>query len=88
MIFTTDATEEEFRKSGSFDEFGDSYFQRADRVSLEYSLGKSAIKTLENNKIKDCTIPLHQQIAELEHGYLAANWKSGIFRRVVSYIDK
>ena len=88
MIFTTDATEQEFQRSGFFDEFGDSYFQRADKESLEYSLKNSALKTLENREPKNCTIALRQQIAELEFGYFPANWKSGIFRTVVSYIDK
>ena len=88
MIFTTDATEQDFRKSGFFDEFGDSYFQPANKESLEYSLTNSALKTLENSKFNDCTIPLRQQIAELEIGYFPANWKSGIFRTIVSYFDK
>lgn len=88
MIFTTDNTEKDFHESGFFDEFGDSYFQHADKGSLEYSLTNSALKALENSEKKDCTIPLRQQIAELEFGYFPANWKSGIFRTVVSYIDK
>ena len=88
MIFTTNETERDFQESGSFDVFGDSYFERATKASLEYSLAKSALSSLEKSEKQSCGITIREQISELEFSEFPVNWKYGIFRNVVAYIDK
>ena len=88
MIFTTNDTERDFQESGNFDVFGDSYFESATKASLEYSLAKSTISSLEKSAKKSCRITIREQISELEFSEFPSNWKYGIFRNIVGYIDK
>ena len=90
MIFTTEATNIDFRKSGLFDNFGDSYIQRATKDSLQYAMKNSQISTCHKIKTDSTkrSMYLDKEIAELETEYLTPNWKLGIFRNVILYTDK
>ena len=88
MIFTTNETGQSFRDSGLFDDFGDSYVERLTKASLQFALRNSTKKTCSENDTKRKGLRIHEKIAEVENEYFPSNWKYGLFRKIVVYIDK
>ena len=90
MIYTTDATDDIFRKSGLFDSFDDSYIENASISSLQYSMKLSAFgkrSSLEKTGVQE-DFNLNDDIEKLEKRDFPSNWKFGIFRSAKVYIDK
>ena len=91
MVFTTDATSQSFQDSGLFDEFGDSYVEITTKASLQYALRNSEINICsekEESRVNDKFKKIHFEIAQLENDYFPSNWRYGLFRNIVVYIDK
>ena len=90
MIYTTDATDNIFRKSGLFDTFDDSYIDNASISSLQYSMKLSAFRkksSPEKTGVQE-DLNLNDDIEKLEKRDFPCNWKFGIFRSAKVYIDK